>query len=70
MFLTEYLSPVTEVEIWCKQHGLEIRTAQCSNCNKTLKTDIPFASKGIRGLFSGVCECGNEKTPFVFTTKD
>ena len=70
MFLTEYLSPITELESWCKKYGLEVRISKCKRCGKTLETNIPFATKEVRGLYSDVCECGNEKTPFVFTPKD
>ncbi len=70
MVFSDFLSPITKLEDWCGQHGLEVRSAKCRECGKELETNIPFATKELRGLYSDTCECGNTKTPFVFIIKD
>lgn len=70
MFFDKYLIPVESPESWAEKYSLEIRESECRECGETLRTEIPFASAEYRGLFSGKCSCGNEKTPFVFVVMD
>lgn len=59
-----YIYGITAEE-WIRRYGMEPFSYPCYHCARILTTSIPFAQGTLRGLQAPVCECGDEKTPYV-----
>lgn len=51
---------------WSERHGIDPITTECRSCGNVLTTNIPIATKELRGLKTPICDCGNANLPFCF----
>lgn len=51
------LYPLENYKTWAKRYDIEIKSAYCIKCGKTIITSIPFALGKLRGLIADAHEC-------------
>jgi hypothetical protein len=66
MFIEHFLTPIDDLEAFCEKYGLQVDEYPCKKCGNILKTDTPFVTKEMRGLYAKECTCGNKNTPFSY----
>lgn len=47
---------------WASRYGIKIKRGKCPMCDKMVVTNIPFATKDVRGLKSKDHGCGEKYT--------
>ncbi len=57
-------------EAWASRYGLEVFSAPCPECGRSLSTTLPFACGALRGLMAPRCECGCGDVPYEIAQAD
>lgn len=52
------IKPITDPQEYASKYSLDIDEVSCKNCGIKQLRDIPFATKGYRGLMTKEHECG------------
>lgn len=56
------IKPLVNADEWAKKYDITEREGECPKCKIAIKTTIPFAIKGYRGLVSEDHGCGEKYT--------
>lgn len=67
MFIKNFMSINVSPEEWAERYNLTIKEYPCADCGKILTTNTPFFTQEMKGLYSQPCNCGNCRTPLIFT---
>ena len=52
------LFPIIDSKRWATNYSLKITVVKCQKCDRLMSRDIPFATKGYRGLMTKEHSCG------------
>lgn len=62
--------PIEDTLEWAQKYNLSVKVAKCPKCSIEIKTDIPFAITGYRGLKSPDHGCGETFTRKIMVAVD